>query len=561
MDEVGALAQTKLCERHLHEFVKGAWHVVEPATPFVDGWHIGCITEHLQAVTDGEIRDIVINMPPRHMKSLAISVFWFCWVWAKSPETRWLYASYAESLAARDSVKCRDVIRSPWYQNAWGGNFQIKDDENAKTRFANSRMGYRLATSVGGRAAGEGGDYIISDDPHKISEADSDLARQGVLEWWDHTMSTRGNDPKTVRRVVVMQRLHDKDLSGHVLAEKRGYAHLCIPCRFEPDRVVFTPLQKKHKHLQDHRKAAGELLWPERFGEKEIANLELTLGPWGSASQLQQHPVPAGGGIIKSSCLQYFTEEVLFAEGSDKPVVVFNLRQHDPATGNVVVKRVFADQCHWFQTCDTAMAVNQESHYTAIITFCKTPDGELLVYDVYRDRVEVAKQYGVLIGQRLKYKDRGLAFQAVESKAAGIGLLQQGRVNATPFRELKAEGDKVRRSGTIATMYENRMVYHKTGPDAHWLASFEAEILSFPNAEFDDQMDALSYGGILVVTDALLRCTIEIDGELLVYPAPMKDADEKDADAPKVHSERQRMLLDGFEHDGWGGGRTGWESF
>ena len=164
----------ELARRRLREFVRQAWPIVEPSTPFVPGWHIDAIIEHLEAVSRGQIRNLLINVPPRHMKSLLVSVFWPAWEWIRWPERRWLYSSYAASLSIRDSVNCRRLIESPWYQRRWGHVFSLTSDQNTKGRFDNNRTGYRLTTSVGGAVTGEGGDRIICDDAHNVQEAESD---------------------------------------------------------------------------------------------------------------------------------------------------------------------------------------------------------------------------------------------------------------------------------------------------------------------------------------------------------------------------------------------------
>jgi hypothetical protein len=219
-------------ESHLRDFVRQAWHVLEPATPYVHGWHLDAISEHLEAVSRGWIRKLIINIPPRHMKSLSVSVFWPCWDWLQRPDRRYIYSSYAQRLSTRDSLKCRRLILSPWYQSHWGGLFQLTGDQNEKTRFENDKTGYRLATSVDGSNTGEGGDFIVADDPHNVRERESDIQRENVITWWDEVMSTRLNDPKTGARVVVMQRMHERDLSGHLL-EQGGWEHLCLPARYE----------------------------------------------------------------------------------------------------------------------------------------------------------------------------------------------------------------------------------------------------------------------------------------------------------------------------------------
>src|SRR5947207_1048822 len=194
----------------LLQFVRDAWHVCEPKNEFVEGPHLKMICEHLEAITRGQIQDLLINIPPRHMKSLAVCVFWPAWEWINFPHRRWLFASYAQSLATRDSLRCRRLIESPWYQKNFGSRFVLCGDQNTKERFENDKGGHRIATSSGGSATGEGGDRVVIDDPHNVIDRESDVERRRTLTWWDETMSTRLNDPKTGAKVIVMQRIHEK---------------------------------------------------------------------------------------------------------------------------------------------------------------------------------------------------------------------------------------------------------------------------------------------------------------------------------------------------------------
>ena len=168
----------ELAGRGLWEFTRQMWPWIDPA-PFKDNWHIGCIAEHLEAVSAGQIRRLLINVPPRHMKSIGVSVAWPACTWNAAPERRFLFTSYAQGLSTRDSVKCRRVIESPIYQRRWGDRFHLTGDQNTKTRFDNDRGGYRLATSVGGALTGEGGDIIVIDDPHNVRDKESEVVRRG----------------------------------------------------------------------------------------------------------------------------------------------------------------------------------------------------------------------------------------------------------------------------------------------------------------------------------------------------------------------------------------------
>lgn len=285
-------AEAKRLEGSLAAFQRAAWHVVEPTTPYIHNWHIDAICEHLEAVSRREIRNLVINIPPRHEKSLNAAVFWPAWLWTTDPSTRWLFASYGQTLSVRDSVKCRRIIQSPWYRARWGHMYGLTTDQNVKTRFENDTTGYRIATSVDGTATGEGGDFIVVDDPHNVKEAGSELKREGVLHWWDEVMSTRLNDPERSCRVIVMQRVHERDLTGHVLAQG-GYEHLCLPAEYDRTVQIETSLG-----FTDPRTEDGELLWPARYSRQALEQLKRDLGPHGTAGQLQQRPVPRSGGMF-----------------------------------------------------------------------------------------------------------------------------------------------------------------------------------------------------------------------------------------------------------------------
>ncbi len=288
------LVKKKLAENYLRHFTRQAWHVLEPTTAFVSGWHIDVICEHLEAVSRSKITRLLINIPPRHTKSLLVSVLWPCWSWIHNPSSRWLFVSYGQDLSTRDSVKCRRLITSQWYQEMWGDKFAITSDQNQKTRFENDKTGYRLATSVGGMLTGEGGGFLIIDDPHNVKEAESDTIRESILRWYDEVLSTRLDDPKTGAKVIIMQRVHERDLSGHVLQKEAGYTHLCLPARYETDRRCTTVLG-----FSDPRKEEGKPLWPALYGDKELTALENSLGSYAAAGQLQQRPSPRGGGMFK----------------------------------------------------------------------------------------------------------------------------------------------------------------------------------------------------------------------------------------------------------------------
>lgn len=299
------LAHRELMERHLHDFVKAAWPIVCPEEKFIDGWHIWAICAHLEAVTRGTINKMLINVPPGTMKSLLVCVFWPAWVWtSKQGRTKkFMYASYSDFLTLRDSTKTRDLVTSQWFQTRW--HMLLRDDQNTKGLWKNEYGGWRLSTSVGGKGIGEHPDVKVFDDPHNTKQAESDVERQAVLDWWDGTMEMRGA-MKNAASVGVMQRLHHLDLSGHVL-KKKGWVHICLPMRYEvpsrkdgdPTGPLLPRMPRTPIGWQDPRTEEGELLWPEGYPQGKVDDLEASLGLYNTAGQFQQRPSPKGGGTFQ----------------------------------------------------------------------------------------------------------------------------------------------------------------------------------------------------------------------------------------------------------------------
>jgi predicted phage terminase large subunit-like protein len=452
-------------QESLRYFVKQAWHVVEPSSPYMHNWHVDAICEHLQAVSEGKIQNLLINMPPRSMKSLCVSVFWPMWEWITKPHIRWMYSSYALSLAIRDSVKCRRVIESDWYKTNWGDIFSLSKDQNLKSRFENTKGGYRLAVSVGSAATGEGGDRIVCDDPHNVSDTESDTIRLGTLDWWDQTMSSRLNNPRTGSKVIVMQRVHQEDLSGHVL-EQGTYIHLRLPAEFEPTSKCFTSIG-----WEDPRSEENELLWPKRLNKRSLDGLRKSLGSIGYASQYQQRPVPAGGGQFKKQWFKYFTVE-------DNAYIL---------NTEFGIKIVAREICTRIITVDLAISMKQDADFTVISVWAVTPDRELLLIDRIRDHLDNPDQQKNI---QVMYFKHDPGYVMVENVAYQLALIQQLLRQGIPTKEYRPVKDKVSRATTAAVLYEAGRVYHPK--NAHWLPEWEDELVMFPKSSHDDQVDTVS---------------------------------------------------------------------
>lgn len=440
----------ELSRRSLVEFIRLGWHVVEPATPYIHGWHIDAIAEHLEAVSRGDIRNLVINMPPRHAKSLLVSVFWPVWEWTQHPERRWLYSSYAASLSIRDSLKCRRLIESPWFQERWGHVFQLTNDQNAKIRFDNDKTGYRIATSVGGAVTGEGGDRVIVDDPANVNDASSDLMRQRTIEWWDQAMSTRLNDPKTGVKVIVMQRVHQDDLSGHVL-KQGGYEHLKLPAEYEGTKTVTCI------GWEDPRTEPGQLLWPERFGEPELVALKRSMGAYAAAGQLQQRPAPLEGGLIKKAWWKFYHTL--------------------PALDGQI------------QSWDMAFKDTKASDFVAGQVWGHVGADRYLI-DRFKKRVDFVESVRAV--ETMSDKHPLTRTKLVEDKANGPAVISTLRHKISGLIPVTPEGGKVARVNAVAPSIESGNVYLPHPDIAPWVDEFIEECAQFPNGAHDDEVDAMS---------------------------------------------------------------------
>jgi predicted phage terminase large subunit-like protein len=302
----------RLCAKSLTNFIKEAWHIVEPSNPYVHGWHIDAVAMHLEAVEDGEITRLLVNIPPGMMKSLLTSVFFPAWIWGPKgrPATRFLCTAHNQNLAIRDSLKMRRLVTSEWYQQRWGDTVKITSDQSAKTKFENTATGFREAVAFESMT-GARGDIVILDDPHSVDSAMSDALRESTITTFREALPTRLNNPEKSAIIVIMQRLHEKDVSGVILDEGLPYCHLMLPQEFDPIRRCETEIG-----FVDPREEEGQLLFPGRFPREVVERDKQVLGPYGYAGQFQQSPSPRGGGIIKREWWTLYDDEEANAQGS-----------------------------------------------------------------------------------------------------------------------------------------------------------------------------------------------------------------------------------------------------
>ena len=457
LPEPGVLAfaiDKALAEKSFHEFVQQAWHVVEPETTFVDGWHIRGICSELEGVAAGKTRQLLINVPPGTMKSLLCCVFWPAWVWTNRPGKRFMFASYSDALTMRDSMKCRDVIISKWYQDRWP--LDLRDDQNTKGLYQNSRSGWRMATSVGGKATGMHPDYVVADDANNAQKAESELERFAVNDWWDGTISTRGVT-RGVCHVIIQQRLNVDDLTGHVL--KNGtFVHICLPMEYESGRMVPTPLG-----FLDPRTIEGELLWPGAMPAEAVARMKADMNhsPYHIAGQLQQRPAPRGGGMFKR---ENFTKILSIAP-------------------NDIVARVR----YW----DKAGTAGGRGARSAGVLMGRRKGGSFVILDVISgrwlatDREAVIKQTAAM---------DGLATTIWVEQEPGSGGKESAEATIRNLAGYICKTEKVTGSKEVRAepFSDQAQVQNVELVKAPWTHAFIEECCMFPAGSLKDQVDAAS---------------------------------------------------------------------
>ena len=477
-------------EDSLADFIAAAWRLIEPRQ-FVSNWHIDAICEHLEAVADCEINRLLINMPPRHMKSLGVNAFFPAWVWTQDPNpeddptypfavrqatwrgpgVRFMHLSYESTLATRDSVKCRQIISSPWYQRLWGHRFQMRPDQNQKTRFDNLSGGHRLATSEGGVITGEGADIIVFDDPHNVRAVGgaSNVSREKTLRFWDESMPSRLNDQERGAFIVIMQRVHERDLSGHILENELDWTHLCLPAVYEakhPFPINTTVIRKATGKLWSDPRKEGEALWPEKFTVEALRRMakDESMSSHMAAGQLQQRPTAREGGLFKRD---WFSNPV---------------------------RAPIWERLDLVRAWDLASASNSNSDpdYTVGVLMGRDRVTKILyVIDVIRGRfspgereqkiLNTAQLDGAHCQIRIPQDPGGAG--KFEARYL-VGLLQGYRISTE-----REEGTKENRADPFAAQCEHGLVKMIEGS---WNRAFVEELCAFPNGGHDDQVDAAS---------------------------------------------------------------------
>lgn len=447
-------------ERTLPAFIEQAWHVIEPGITYVDNWHIHLIGEYMEAVNRGEIRRLVINMPPRHMKSLEATVCYPVWTWIKHPEKRFIKVSYSDSLSRKHNILARDIIKSPWFQENWGDVIQLKDDVNRQNEFKNTHQGFMFSTSIGGALTGEGGDVIIIDDPQNPLMANSEVEREASINFFKNTLQTRLNDPQTGAFIIIMQRLHENDLTGHILSEDLGYEHLRLPAIAETKTVVTFPISGK-----EIVREAGDILNEGRFNGEVLDGLKKSMGSVQFAGQFQQTPAPAEGIIFKREWLHSFYTAA-------------------PRTTDI-------------QSWDMAFTKSEGSAKVAGYVLGKH-GADIYIKDLVNDKMDFTESVAAV--RTLSGKWKSARAKVVENKANGPAIVNTLKKEIPGMVEFNPKGSKEERAMSITPYFEAGNI-HFPDPKTHpWVEDLIRDLLIFPKGTYKDTVDALVQG-ILYLMD------------------------------------------------------------
>ena len=438
----------EILKNDLSAFIHKTFNTINHGVRYNHNWHIDLIAEYLTEVYRGNIKRLIINVPPRSLKSVCVSVAFPAWVLGNRPFSRVIVASYSDILSMKHSTDCRLVVSSRWFRDTFK-DFEINPLQNEKHKFATTQNGYRFATSVGGSLTGEGGDILIVDDPHNPQQVMSEKYRSKTLEWFSNTFVSRLNDKKNGAIIIVMQRLHPNDLVGYLLdKDDNDWRVLSIPAVAEEDCIYSINGFEKYREK-------GDILHPSREGAKEIERIKKDMGSYIFAAQYQQKPVVKEGSMIKDKWLQRYAK-------------------------NIIPSKTYL-------SFDTAIKTGAKNDPT-VCTVWGELDNNLYLLEVYREWLEYPDLKRKTIELIKKWKPE---LVLIEDKASGQSLLQDLRKEIkTPLIGIKVSKDKVTRLASVSPFFEGGRVFLPT--ESNWLADYEIELFGFPFCEHDDQVDSTS---------------------------------------------------------------------
>jgi len=509
---IAKIKERERAEESLIGFAEYVWPVVEPAIPFIKGWAIEAIADHLQAVTFGHIKRLLINVPPGFTKSLMTDVFWPAWEWGprNMPSMRYVCASYSNHLTERDNMRCRNIVISDRYQKLWGNRFKVSNEQFTKIKFANDKTGWKLATSVSGIGVGERGDRFIIDDANNTMEMESEQVRHTTNMWFTEVVPDRLNNPQKSAIVIIQQRLHEDDVSGVALSRDMGYTHLMIPMRHDLTRHCVTVLgmeeivneetgevEEREKLWEDPRTEEGELAWPERFTEEVCINMERDKGPYAWSGQYQQFPVPRGGAIIKEDYWQLWNRDVLpnfeFIVASLDPAFT-EKDENDPSA--MTVWGIWRDEDEQLVE-PTPDPLGRHKLFLKNMEMVANP--KIMLLYAWDERLQFTDLLQKVLDTCIPGSGRA-SFPVdkllIEAKGSGQSVGQElyrlirgtGKFGVDLI-DPKKYGDKWTRVNSIEHLFRDGMIY---APDRSWADKVIRQCAIFPKGSHDDLVDTTS---------------------------------------------------------------------
>ena len=470
-------------------FVKQVFKEVAANSVYQDNWHIDVICAELEKVMRGEYNKLIINIPPRSLKSVICSVALPAYILGKNPRASIICASYSDSLASKLALDTRKIIESAWYHDLFPLT-RLAPNKKAINDFETTKGGGRYATSVEGTLTGRGADYLIVDDPIKPEDANSDLIRAKVNHWYESTLYSRLNDKKTGKILVIMQRIHQNDFTGHLLEIDKGFKLLKLPAMAEENEQWVIKNSITGKEVIYARKI-GEALHSARENIDMLNKTKSTIGSYTFASQYQQHPTSRGVSIIKLEWLQKtFKPREAPLSGTKGFIRDYELQSIYSSTRGKIKLIVMS----W----DTAMKAEQDNDYSACVVMAKTETGNILLLEVFREKLEFPallkkiKNYRGEIYQKYRHLYRYEPEILIEEAGSGVPVIQILKDECKIYAEaIRVEKDKATRLKSVSHLLETGRVYFPENKP-EWWKDFERELLTFPNVKHDDQCDAFS---------------------------------------------------------------------
>lgn len=493
VDATLRLIEIAEAEESLATFIQQAWHVIEPGQPYTHGWHIDFLCEHLEAITRGEIINgrtynrLLANVPPGTMKSLIVNVFWPAWEWGPQnmPHMRYVCAAHkVENLSARDSRRMRQLVTSDWYLQRWGDRVSLSKDQNEKLNFHNDQGGFRIATAITS-LTGIRGDRVIIDDPHSVDSAASETQREAEVTTFLEAIPTRLNNPETSAIVVIMQRLHEEDISGVILDKGLDYDHIMLPMRYDPARAQATKLG-----YEDPREEDGELLFPERFPLHVVERDEKAMGPYAVAGQFQQEPTPRGGGVIKR---EWWT----LWEGAAFPPVDYVIAALDTAyttksSNDFSALTVWGVFTGGDQKAQATRSVSVDGDLVSMVRRTYTEEHpRLILMHAWQHRLEL---HELVLRVAESMKKMSVDKLLIENKASGYSVAQELRRMfghedwGVQLVDPKGQ-DKLARLYSVQHLFAEGLIY---APDRVWADMVINQCSVFPKGKHDDLVDTVS---------------------------------------------------------------------